>query len=397
VVIGGAAAEEPEVLAQTTVGDAKKTARGSGVRRQIEMGLHWSEYVAGKWSAPTASGFGRIGNFTSRSTFDPRSVFVHSSNVYDEQGQEVGVQIHLTGAALRTFLLRGRNSPVEWGTNVPRPPVPFTGASAQTNHYVGSGSFSVTFNQRLTATDGAAAVATPLTLTVLGSIDRFSLLPTSNAVTLGGSEIGSLVSPFFLADSRRTFFVEPSVLETTTETFESYVVPDPGPDVVFPPHLIDHIALRPYVPDLVKPDLGAPLPLQDNPWLDVFGGLPADVITGPSTGLVFGDRVLGPRGPVNLTTLAADSRVVTGLDAVRPGSGLAAGGTVVVADHEPSVDTGAPGGLALDTVAVIQPDALAHAGLSTDLGLLNVIGGIGLATGLVDRPGLLRRVSGPIG
>ncbi len=64
-------------------------------------------------------------------------------------------------------------------------------------------------------------MATPLTLTVLGSINRFSLLPTSNAVTLGGSEIGSLVSPFFLADAQRTFFVEPSVLETTTETFES--------------------------------------------------------------------------------------------------------------------------------------------------------------------------------
>jgi len=240
------------------------------------------------------------------------------------------------------------------------------------------------------------AVATPLTLTVLGTLGRFSLLPSSNAVTLGGSEIGSLVSPFFLADAKRTFFVEPSLLETTTETFESYLVPDPGPEVVFPPHLIDHIELLPYVPDLAV-DLGSPLPPKTDPWLEVFGGRPVDVLTGPSTGLVFGDRVLGPRGPVNVTTLAADRSVVTGLDAVRPGSGLAGGGAVVVADREPLTGTGVPGGLAPETIAVIAPEALAHAGLSTDIGLLHVIGGVGLASGLMDRPGLPRRVSGPVG
>jgi hypothetical protein len=145
------------------------------------------------------------------------------------------------------------------------------------------------------------------------------------------------------------------------------------------------------------PDLGSPLPPKDNPWLAVFGGRLTDVLTGPSTGLVFGDRVLGPRGPVNVTTMAADRRVVVGMDAVRPGSGLAAGGAVVVADHEPVLDAILTGGLEPEMVAVIQPDALAHAGLSTDIGLLNVIGGIGLAAGLRDRPGRLVRGPGPIG
>ncbi len=73
---------------------------------------------------------GGIGGFSSRTEFDPGAVFVHSSNVYDAQGQEVGVQIHLTGATMRTFLLRGRNSPAESGSNVPRPPVPFSGTAA---------------------------------------------------------------------------------------------------------------------------------------------------------------------------------------------------------------------------------------------------------------------------
>jgi hypothetical protein len=95
--------------------------------------------------------------------------------------------------------------------------------------------------------------------------------------------------------------------------------------------------------------------------------------------------------------MAADRRVVVGMDAVRPGSGLAAGGAIVVADHEPVLDASLTGGLEPEMVAVIQPDALAHAGLSTDIGLLNVIGGIGLAAGLRDRPGRLVRGPGPIG
>ena len=89
--------EPPKPLAQANVSDVKKSARGEGVKRWIQVALHWSEYVAGKWSAPTSTGFGGVGGFSSRTAFDPGSVFVHSSNVYDAQGQEAGVQIHLTG------------------------------------------------------------------------------------------------------------------------------------------------------------------------------------------------------------------------------------------------------------------------------------------------------------
>lgn len=396
VSISAATAEKPKPLAESTMDDIKTSVQGSGVRRRIEVGLHWTEYVAGEWSAATASGFGRVGGFNINSPFDPGAVFVHSSNVYDAQGEEAGVQIHLTGAAISTFLLRGRNSPVESGFAVPPPAVPFGGTSARVNHYEGTKSFSVMFNQRLTATDGGAAVASPLTLTVLGSIDRFSLLPTSNAVTLGGSEIGALISPFFLSDAKRTFFVEPSVVETTTETFESYLVTDAGPEVVFPPHVFDSIPLRPFVPDLVKPDLGSSMIPKDNPWLKVFDHLPNDIVTGPSTGLLFGNRILGARGPISVTTLGADRQLTSGMDALRDRSGLAAGGAVIVAEHRPLLDLNDPGGLELGGIAVIQPEALAHAGLSTNLGLLDVIGGAGVAAGLRDgRNGPLRG-HGPI-
>ena len=387
----------PKPLAEVAISDVKKSARGDGVRRNIQIALHWSEYVAGKWSAPTSSPFGRVGGFSRWTAFDPGSVFVHSSNVYDAQGQEAGVQIHLTGATIQTFLLRGRNSPVEGGDNMPAPPVPFNGTTPRVNHYDGTRAFAVSFNQRLTATDGGSAVATPMTLTILGSIERFSLLPASNAVTLGGSEIGSLVSPFFLADARRTFFVEPSLVETTTETFESWLVPDPGPAVVFPPHVIESINLQPYVPELVKPDFGFPSPPKDNPWPEVFRNLPVDVLTGPSTGLLFGDRVLGPRGTVNVTMVSAGKTAVTRPGVIHHGSPLLGGGEVLVTDHEPTFGTRPGEGLGPVAVAVVRPEALEHAGLGTDVALLNVVGGFGLATHLLDGPGRLPRNSGPVG
>ncbi len=397
VSIGGTSSDPPKPLAQANVSDVKKTARGEGVKRWISVALHWSEYVAGKWSAPTSTGFGAVGGFSSRTAFDPGSVFVHSSNVYDGQGQEAGVQIHLTGGAVQTFLLRGRNSPAESGSNVPRPPVPFKGTRARVNHYDGSGAFTVAFNQRLTVKDGGAAVATPLTLTVLGSLNSFSLLPSSNAVTLGGSEIGSLVSPFFLSDSRRTFFVEPELVETKIETFESWLVPDPGPAVVLPPHIVENITLRPFVPELVKPDFGLPVPPKDNPWPEVFRNLPDDVLTGPSTGLLFGDRVLGPRGTVDVTTLTARKGLFAGPGVVHEGSPLLGGGDVQISNHELMHEVRPGEGLEPATVAVIRTEALENAGLRTDLTELNVVGGFGLATHLLEAIPRQRLGSGPFG
>lgn len=386
--IGAGPAKKDPKLVDASLSAVKQSTRGDGVRRSVQIALHWSEYVAGKWSAPTGSGFGSIPSFSSRYPLDPSRVFVHSSIVYDADGNEAGVQVHLTGDTTRTLLLRGRNSPIEQGTNQPRPPMPFQSTAARFNHYDGSGTFVVSFTQKLTTTDDGAAVPTAVTMPVLGAVGPFTITPSSNAVTVGGSEIGSLVSPFFFADSRRTFFVEPTLVETTIETFESYLVPDAGPVVVFPPEIVDHLNLRPYVPELMQPDFG--IPQSGNPWPEVFQTLPHDVLMGPSTGVLFGDRLLGPRGSVAITVAAATSPALTGpaidhiLVADQPG----------LFDRTQLTDFGdtVASGLEPTAVAVVHPEALAQAGLSTEMTRVNVVGTSGLANHAFDlpdeRPGL---------
>ncbi len=390
--IGAIPAKKDPKLIDASLSEVKQSTRGDGVSRSVQIQLHWSEYVAGKWSAPTGSGFGSIPSFSSRYALDPSRVFVHSSLVYDVDGNEAGVQVHLTGDTTRTLLLRGRNSPLEQGTNQPRPPMPFQSTAARFNHYDGSGTFVVSFTQKLTTTNDRAAVPTAVTMPVLGAVGPFTITPSSNAVTVGGSEIGSLVSPFFFADTRRTFFVEPTLVETTIETFESYLVPDAGPVVVFPPEIVDHLNLRPYVPELVQPDLG--IPESGNPWPKVFQGLPQDVLMGPSTGVLFGDRLLGPRGSVAITVAAASSSAMTGpaidhvLVADQPG----------LFDRTQLTDFGdtAASGLEPSAVAVVHPEALAQAGLSTEVTRVNVVGSSGFADHAFDlteeRPGLVANV-----
>jgi hypothetical protein len=379
--IGSAPKKKAKPLAEATMGEIKQSTRGDGVSRSVQIALHWSEYVAGKWSAPTGSGFGRIPSFSSRYSFDPSRVFVHCSIVYDADGTEAGVQVHLTGDTTRTVLLRGRNSPVEQGTNQARPPMPFQATVARVNHYDGGGSFAVTFAQKLTSTDGGAAVPSAVTLPVVGSVGSYSLTPPSNAVTLGGSEIGSLISPFFFADSRRTFFVEPSLVETTTETFESYLVPDAGPTLVFPPEVVDKVHLRPYVPELVKPDYGLPDPDEGDPWPELFQTLPSDVLTGPATGVMFGDKLMGPRGSVNVTIAMTGSNNVNG----PPVDRFVVTEQPQLLDTTPLTDAGASD-LRPEAVAVVHPDALAEAGLSPFATHVEVAGASGLASHLADQP-----------
>jgi hypothetical protein len=392
---GGGTPKKPKPLAEANVVDVKRSARGSGVSRDIQIALHWSEYIAGKWSPATASGFGRVPSFSRTDVFDPNQVFVHTSTVWDSQGNEAGVQVHLTGATIRTFLLRGRNSPPESGTNVPRPPVPFYAGGGTVNHYDGSGSFKVRFNQRLTSTNSAADVATPVVLTVLGATGAFSLLPSSNAVTIGGAEIGALVSPFFYADAQRTFFVEPNLMETTTETWEEWIVTDPGPAVTFTPGDLGKVNLVPYVPELVRPDWAIPDPDVIDPWQQVFNFRPDDVITSPNVGIVFGDRLLGPRGAVDVTFTSA---LAGGLGSIHIGDNptrprFPFGRSTIPVSDGPATsvlgdeDTG-EGRLRPDVFAVVHPSALERAGLATELTHIDVIGSSGLAVtpGLVTRP-----------
>lgn len=372
---------KPPNLAEATVSDVQRGTAKNGVSRRIDVQLHWSEYVRGKWSPATSGGFGRAPAHYVTGVFDPARVFVHASTLWDA-GEEAGVQIHLSGGMTRTFLLRGRNSVPEPGSSTTQPTVPYNTPTPAINRYLGSSSLEVTFAQKLTSTDGGAPVPTQSTIGILGRCDGYAVLPSANGVAIGGGDIGSLVSPFFFQDARRTFFVEPSLLEITTETWEEWIVPDPDPGISYSPGDVAERVVVPYVPELfvpVGPDDDDPL---FDPWEDLYTGIPEDIITAPDVAVLFGDTVLGARGGVDLTVFSALQRdgtagILGEHELVGPVGIPVVTGRMNAATTEVLGNVGSR--LDLDRVVVVDHRSLAGAGLSTDTDRLKVIGTSGFA------------------
>lgn len=406
---GSAQKTKPKPLAEASADEVQGEVGKRGVARRVDVQLHWSEYVRGKWSPKTSGGFGQVPALSTTSVFDPARVFVHASTLWDQdQGEEAGVQIHLTGAMTQTFLLRGRNSPVEQGTPGQRPPIPYNAATAAINRYRGSGSLTVEFAQKFTSVNGGAETPTKSTLGILAKCGPFSVLPSANGIAIGAGDIGSLVSAFFFQDASRTFFVEPSLLETTTESWEEWVVPDPDPGVSLLPGDIHDRIVVPFIPhdQLRVPDKINPgNPLLD-PWPELTTVQRPDVITSPDVAVVFDNTVLGSRGGLDLTVVtphagAAGAVRKFNVNDLREDGGIPVVGGVgdVVADariRDVVIDDGvrnvvvdshqSPGvaDLAPDRVVLVDHDALDHAGLATDATKIKVVAGAGIGKARID-------------
>ncbi|MFI5540663.1 neuraminidase-like domain-containing protein [Nocardia sp. NPDC051900] len=405
----GAKSKKPTPLAQATVDDVQGEVGKKGVGRRVDVQLHWSEYVRGKWSPTTSGGFGRVPARFTNSVFDPADVFVHATLWNQDEGEEAGVQIHLTGAMTQTFLLRGRNSPVERGTPGQRPPTPYNAGTAEINRYRGSGSLTVGFTQKFTSVNGSAETPTKSTLGILAKCGPFSVLPSANGIAIGTGGIGSLVSAFFFQDASRTFFVEPSLLETTTESWEEWIVPDPDPGVSFAPSDIHDRTVVPFIPveELRVPDKINPgNPLLD-PWPELTTARRPDIITSPDVAVLFDDTVLGSRGGLDLTVVTPHTG---GNDAVKKFNlndlrddgdiPVVVGGVGDVVDDGGIRDVMIDGGvrhvvvdahqspgiadLAPDRVVLVDHDALDKAGLATDNTKITVVAGAGIGKARVD-------------
>jgi hypothetical protein len=241
----------------------------------------------------------------------------------------------------------------------------------------------------LTSVNGGADTPTASTLGILGHSGPFSVLPSANGIAVGAGDIGSLVSPFFFQDARRTFFVEPSLLETTTETWEEWIVPDPDPGISFSPHDFDDRIVVPWIPELVAPVGVEPDdPLLD-PWNDLRAVQPHDIITSPDVAVLFDDTVLGSRGRVDLTVVSPRAGVEG--EVAQLGARDLVGQTVisVVAGQvgeSVTRDIGGSSGTRLvpDQVVLVDHNSLAGAGLSTESDHIKVIGGAGIGRSHVD-------------
>jgi hypothetical protein len=410
-------------LIQTKLRDLMNDVRAAGTTKQVEVQLHWSEYLEGEWSTPESSAFipvmamiripphwerPRVGDtrpVTSEGyvwveaiesaaplrvplSFNYKSVFIHVSKEPYENGEERGVYIHLGGGINQAFYLSGRNSAPRQAGYAPKPDNPYSTANEPlATRYSGSGELKVSLQERITTEPGKTPPkANP---SILQQGGAYTLLPCDNNLTTlgvseeasqnaatvaaitaamesGVGEIASLMKPVFYQDNAHTFFVEPEVRERTIEEWQEWVTrtPQPEPDWVKPDWWKDLVVI-PGLPS--KERIPGPrdpwrLPVDSRSLMSPKRDL--DWLVNPATALEFDGVLIGPAGRPGLEIHRPDGSVAADAGTpvnVNPGSGgLASGSTVVLAG----------------------PTTLEEAGLTERAGGLNIVGSAGFNAAL---------------
>lgn len=357
-------------LTNLTLGNAVSSLSGMAAHKNIEVQLHWSEYLQGEWSTHQSSPFFVVmmpSWFWGRNVLDPTppdptppdpvevsfgfnlaNVFIHvSKEPYSSDGQERGLYVHLQGPEFfqHSFYVAGRNSVPVWrGYQVP-PQNVFSAGTQLATRYSGSGELMVTFKE------------SPSSILQRES-GEYTLLPCNNNLTNGLGEIASLSKPVFYQDRHHTFFIEPTVTEQTIEEWQEWVAPSRQrePDTQIWDHLKDIVVIT-EISRVKIPEFG-------KPWqtgIDTSGSLinprpDQDWMVNPGTLIRFSDTLIGPIGqPGIVISTAVDGAINQEYLNVNPGSAVAAGSIVVLADES----------------------TFAHSGLNVPGGGLNVIGSAG--------------------
>jgi hypothetical protein len=312
--------------------------------KQVDVQLHWCEYLNGEWTTQEAGGMPMATKATVTSDFTPGSVFVHVSL---ERGGD-GVYVHLGDPIGKAFFLARRNSAPELMTAGEKPRNLYSADDVHATQYEGKGPFQVTYTPRIVSGSGRKYVpkATP---TILRKGDTFRVLPCDNDIALsahgvapnasdpkevekaiasGLQEIAALMKPVFYQDARNTFYVEPTVNERTIEEWQEWVTTparDEGREWELPDWWREIVAI-PQIPKK-KPVLGPNGPVEDieiNPKAQHVLKRSGDWLVNPGTVLRFDGELVDSKGQAGVKILtAADAGPGSVLVDVHPGSGLA--------------------------------------------------------------------------
>ncbi|MBD1847608.1 hypothetical protein H6F89_30255 [Cyanobacteria bacterium FACHB-63] len=246
-----------QTLAKASLSDMVSDIKAAGTYKQVEVQLHWSEYVGGQWSTRKSGGFlpvmYRVGDDGSSaeipmrvpSNYDYKTVFMYVSKEYKDN-EERGVTICLVygsrSSLLRNYFpiyLSGRNSiPERTNSTISQPGNPYNANNViSATKYSGSGSLQVNFIQSIITEGGKPPVPVPAILPIIQQSGPFTLLPCNNDIDIAGNpEIAKLIKPVFYQNNDHTFFIEPNLIELTIEEFKDWILPppqaDPGNDSV---------------------------------------------------------------------------------------------------------------------------------------------------------------------
>lgn len=274
---------EPK-LADTKLSSIRKSSNTAQPPKIVQIQLNWAEHYQGKWSAPVTSGgadggddsggddsgdgaaSGGVGNpisVTVHPNFDPSSVAVHAyadlssdphaacvSVTFPEvqymphyvhpidrkHGKKSRPKPHVHAAvAYRpktyTFRIISKFAPPTVQSGEPQDPPPFPGIRPETSHFLGAGALQVQYVESIVQVDHGTPLVRHARQDIVSPAGAHHQLTVLGTPLQGEvPEIGTLVSPFFYADAQSSFFVEPALTETTTDTWEHWAVPVPRAD-----------------------------------------------------------------------------------------------------------------------------------------------------------------------
>lgn len=341
--------------------------------------LNWAEYLGREWTEPQMAAGSSPVVRKNVEDWDPRDVFITVSKEPDENGEERGVYIHLDEPISRAFYLAGRNSaPHSTSYSTPthsysKPQIPFDVQDEVVNRYSDNGNFRSWYRKQVVTVDGVEQHSPLVTQTILAKGGRFTVLPADNEIQLGNPEVSRLVKPIFYQDARNTFFVEPTVTETTVDEWDSWLVrPKDEWEFEREVDIIDMLDEFVIIPEFEKqppiprppedPDWGKITP-PDTPFV-VDGGV--DWLVNPGTATIFDGELIGPTGRTGVRVLPAEELAGT----------LTAGGAVVGANATSGLPSGA-------VLVASDGETLKGAGLLETAGGLNVVGDNGISAGMI--------------
>jgi hypothetical protein len=327
--------------------------------KQLQVQLHWSEYVRGKWSNRISTDLSKAEVINTSVDFDSSTVHVHVSKEF-VNGEEGAVRIHVDGLRQEdsqdqrdntpltpyAFRVPSKNCDPDFGPQYWEVPqdapynVSFLSPTEYPEYPPGSTNFTATFQSAITP----GGSSTPKTEPILNVVDNFDLLTCSNPVVapfLDPEEplyrdAGALISPFFFRDAsnpgvngqnefrdERTFFVQPSLTETLIHEWSGWAIPPLSTAENWAdPKVLDHINIVALAPvaglPAIKPGdfVHSLVPMQ---------GL-TDWISDPRVAISYGGVAVGRNGGIRTAGL-----VTGGIRPVPTGNpGLRSGGLVVV-------------------------------------------------------------------
>jgi hypothetical protein len=240
----------------------------------------------------------------------------------------------------------------------------------------GNATLQATFQSNIPATNSQSE-PTP----ILQAVNDYGLVLTSNAVVPAFlpdknepdyQEAGALVSPFFYKDqpklaaqSEMTFFVQPSLTETTLRQWNGWAVPYVLKEA--PPIVLGNVPLLTQVPKPVIPINPG------DPAFSLYSMLPQiDWATNPVTVISYGDTAIGSGGGFNVSVNAVQlsagvqspsitSMLAGGLAGANPGQILVGGR---------GLNTGQ-----LQVINAAQTSAAADLAMKTSIAALRQTGG----------------------